>query len=271
MADALSYRAYQRSRYRSVKHTTYFDVYDDLFLPYRDKQITFVEIGVLGGGSLFMWREFFGPKARIIGIDLNPNAKKWESHGFEIYIGSQSDESFWAKFRESVGSIDIVLDDGGHTYEQQIITTEMLLGNIKDGGMLVVEDTHTSYMDGFGPRRYSFVEYTKLMMDKINRRFGGFEQARSEKRVWSIRIYESFVAFLVNSPATLLKSEQTDNGGVDDYAADFRYRDLTATSKIRVMARKFTGLRRIPGFRWLRSSVLAILVNRRFTARRFFQ
>ena len=51
------------------------------------KEITFVEIGILDGGSLFMWRDFFGNKARIIGVDLNPEAKKWEKEGFEIFIG----------------------------------------------------------------------------------------------------------------------------------------------------------------------------------------
>ena len=36
-----------------------------------------------------MWRDYFGKDARIIGIDLNPEAKKWEKHGFEIFIGNQ--------------------------------------------------------------------------------------------------------------------------------------------------------------------------------------
>ena len=83
----LSYKAFIKSPYKSIKHTTYFDVYDELLSKYRNKKITFVEIGVLSGGSLFMWRKFFGRKARIIGIDLNPVAKKWTKHGFEIYIG----------------------------------------------------------------------------------------------------------------------------------------------------------------------------------------
>ena len=77
---------YNKSPYRSIKHTSYFEAYDDLFKQYINKNITFEEIGVLGGGSLFMWRDFFGPNARIIGIDLNPNAKIWESKGFEIFI-----------------------------------------------------------------------------------------------------------------------------------------------------------------------------------------
>ena len=94
-----SYRAYKKSPYKSIKHSSYFPVYDHLFCPYIGKEITFVEIGILGGGSLFMWREFFGENARIIGIDLNPEAKRWEKEGFEIYIGSQSDPHFWEHFK----------------------------------------------------------------------------------------------------------------------------------------------------------------------------
>ena len=105
MKNTLSYQAYLKSPYKSIKHSTYFEIYDELFSRYRNEKITFVEIGVLGGGSLFMWREFFGPQARIIGIDLNPNAKKWEEHGFEIYIGSQSDKDFWSKFINDIGPV----------------------------------------------------------------------------------------------------------------------------------------------------------------------
>ena len=45
-----------------------------------------------------MWKNYFGNKARIIGIDFNPGSKKWEKHGFEIYIGNQSDPKFWKEF-----------------------------------------------------------------------------------------------------------------------------------------------------------------------------
>ena len=66
---------------------------------------------------------FLEKNARIIGIDLNPNAKKWEKEGFEIFIGNQADPDFWKRFKSQVPSIDILLDDGGHTYIQQIVTT----------------------------------------------------------------------------------------------------------------------------------------------------
>ena len=227
MEDTLSYKSYLKSPIRSIKHSTYFDTYDDLFSRYRNKEITFVEIGVAAGGSLFMWRDFFGTKARIIGIDFNPNAKIWEKDGFEIFIGSQSDESFWQDFIKKVGAVDIVLDDGGHTFEQQIITTELLLDNIKDDGVLVVEDTHTSYMDGFGNKRFSFSSYVSNFIDRINQRFGKFDSSYADNRVWSIQIYESIVAFHINRKASNLKSTNVDNNGGSEYIAkDYRYFDI---------------------------------------------
>jgi hypothetical protein len=49
----------------------YFDVYHNHFNRFRGKNITFLEIGVSQGGSLQMWRKYFGPQAKIYGIDIN--------------------------------------------------------------------------------------------------------------------------------------------------------------------------------------------------------
>ena len=271
MRTTLSYRCFKDSPYRSVKHTSYFDTYDDLFARYRGKEITFVEIGVLHGGSLFMWREFFGSQARIIGIDLNPNAKKWRSEGFEIYIGSQSDRTFWNDFIREVGSIDVLLDDGGHMYAQQIITSEALLSNINDGGMLVVEDVHTSYMIGFGTHKYSFVEYTKNMIDRINYRSGMIDKQVSENRVWSIRIYESIVAFLVNTEAATLKSESVVNDGVGDDAEDFRYHDDRTAKRLGSLAKRFELFGLVPGMKWVIYRVLSWFLSRDSATKRLFR
>ena len=88
------YQSFLKSPHRSIKHESYFAVYDKLLSKYIDQDITFVEIGILDGGSLFMWRDFLDDRARIIGIEINPAAKKWEEHGFEIFIGSQSNLVF---------------------------------------------------------------------------------------------------------------------------------------------------------------------------------
>lgn len=260
MINSRSYDAYKNSPYRSYKHSTYFDVYDKVFAPYVGKEITFIEIGVLGGGSLFMWREFFGPQARIIGVELNPEAKRWEKEGFEIFIGSQSDPSFWKELTEKVGTVDLVLDDGGHTYEQQIITTECLLPHIRDGGLLVVEDTHTSYMDGFGFRSQTFIKYAMKMVDRINHRFSKLASEFAEKRVWGVSFYESFVVFEVNKQATSVESTVTDNGGRDLQTQDFRHADNRTYERLQKTSKVLSFLKAVPGMRALARLVRALVL-----------
>ena len=139
------YDSWKKSKYYSVKHGNYFEIYEELFSEYIGKKITFVEVGILSGGSLFMWRDYFGENARIIGVELNPVAKKWEKHGFEIFIGDQGSPKFWNDFFKKVGNVDVILDDGSHTYHDQIITLKESIPFINNGGKMVTEDTHSSY------------------------------------------------------------------------------------------------------------------------------
>lgn len=218
------YESYTNSKYLSIKHSSYFQVYEELLLKYVDKELVFVEIGVLNGGSLFMWRDFFGPNARIIGIDFNPIAKKWEEHGFEIFIGNQSDPMFWKEFFALVGSVDIILDDGGHTNEQQIVTSAICIPKINDGGMLIVEDTHASYLRSFGnPSKYSFINWAKSIVDRVNSRFPALEGQQNElsKIVYSLTFFESIVCFNVDRRKSFISSP-TSNGGITSNAEDFR-------------------------------------------------
>lgn len=207
--------SFHNSPIKSVKHSTYFDVYDRLFSKYVDTEFTFIEIGIFQGGSLFMWRDYFGDKARIIGIDINEGAKKWEKDGFEIFIGSQSDPIFWKNLFQEIGNVDVVLDDGGHEFDHQIITTECVIPNINDGGLLLVEDTHTSYMNDFGgPSKNSFISYSKNIIDGINYRYDHFKNKKiNEKQISSVHFYESFVAFHVDRNLCSIDSKWVENNG----------------------------------------------------------
>jgi len=237
--DYQSYKSFIKSPYRSFKNTSYFQVYDDLFGKYRDKPITFVEVGVFHGGSLFMWRDYFGDDARIIGIDLNPAAKKWKEHNFEIFIGDQSDPNFWESFFKQVGPIDILLDDGGHTFEQQIATVHNSLKNINNQGLIVVEDTHTSYMKEFGfPSKFTFVQWAKNIIDHANKRFDGIKGTSSEYNdyIYSINFFESIVCFNIDR-TKCYSSTVINNGGLRESVTDFRYKD-TGLDKIDLLFSK---------------------------------
>jgi|TARA_B110000037_G_C17008750_1_gene460346 hypothetical protein len=180
----------------SLKWDHYFEIYENIFNRFKNKKIIFVEIGVGDGGSLHMWRAFFGKKARIIGIELNPDAKKLEDDGFEIYIGDQSTKEFWYKFYKKIGKIDILLDDGGHRNLQQITSVVESIKNIKNGGMILVEDTCSSYMKkmGFGnPSKYSFINFCNLLVENIHRRNPLVEKKGNifSDKIHSITFYES--------------------------------------------------------------------------------
>lgn len=153
------------------KFLHYFDAYDRHFSRYRGKDVVIMEFGVSHGGSLRMWKEYFGDKARIIGVDINPNCKQLEEDQVEIMIGDQEDREFLRSVAEAVPRIDILIDDGGHSMKQQIHTFEELYPCIVDDGIYLCEDMHTSYWDDFGggyKRSDSFIEYTKNFIDDIN-------------------------------------------------------------------------------------------------------
>jgi len=219
------YDSYIASEYLSIKHTSYFHAYEKLLSPYTGREITFVEVGVFNGGSLFMWRNFFGPKARIIGVEFNPDAKHWESEGFEIHIGDQSDPLFWESFFAAVGSIDVLLDDGGHSNDQQITTVAKSAPHVNDGGLVIVEDTHTSYMAQFGnPSKYSFMNYAFDVVDSVNNRFPTIQSSKNPMAQWvsSVEFLESIVCFHVNRGECFVSTPTTNYGATRD-AVDFRH------------------------------------------------
>ena len=216
---------YESVPYLSIKYDSYFPVYEALLQRYVDCKVTIVEVGVFNGGSLFMWRKFFGPKARIIGIDLNPDAREWEKDGFEIYIGDQSSETFWTELFQKVGKVDVLIDDGGHTNRQQIVTSHYAIQNINDGGVLIVEDVHTNYFREFGnPSRYSFVKFAQRIVDGVNSRAYSLHRtyAQYSSRVYSVSFFESMVAFQIDT-RLCKQSVPTSNNGASRGVTDFRY------------------------------------------------
>lgn len=154
----------------------YFDIYHRHFARFRGRQPTLVEFGVSHGGSLQMWKDYFGEGARIFGIDVDPRCKEVEDEAISIIIGDQEDRDFLRTIPGRTGRIDVLVDDGGHTMSQQIATFEEMFPVVSDTGVYLVEDLHTSYWrtkDGvkFGGglrRRSTFVEYSKRLIDHLN-------------------------------------------------------------------------------------------------------
>ena len=153
------------------KWNHYFDIYERHFSRFRGQEIAVLEIGVYHGGSLQMWKDYFGDKAEIYGLDINPDCKQFEEENIEIFIGSQSDRSFLRELKEKIPKVDILIDDGGHRMDQQIISYEELFDHVKSDGIYLCEDLHTSYWPEFGGgygKPDTFVEYAKKFIDELN-------------------------------------------------------------------------------------------------------
>jgi hypothetical protein len=180
----------------------YFDIYDRHFSPYRGRKVNIVEFGVSQGGSLQMWRDYFGPRATITGVDVDPRCAKLTDKGVNVVIGDQEDRKFLNDLAGRVGEIDIVIDDGGHTMGQQIATFEELWPRVRDGGIFLVEDLHTSYWPKYGggyKRSGTFIEYAKNLIDQQHawhsRDLESFKVDDYTRSIRGMHIYDSVIVF----------------------------------------------------------------------------
>ena len=154
-----------------VKWHHYFEIYHRHFARFRGRSPVVLEIGVFHGGSLEMWHHYFGPGTRIVGIDVIPECRKFENESTMILIGDQADRGFLAEVRSRVPRVDILIDDGGHRMEQQIVSFEELYPHVQPEGVYLCEDLHSSYMAEFGGgyrRAGTFIEYSKALVDRLN-------------------------------------------------------------------------------------------------------
>jgi len=128
----------------------YLPLYDRYFSPWRGKPVRFLEIGVSKGGSLAMWRKWFGPEAVIFGIDINPKCARYNGIDGQVRIGSQADPAFLHAVVREMGGVDVILDDGSHHMEHIRASLACLFPQLTVGGLYMIEDLHTAYFAGYG-------------------------------------------------------------------------------------------------------------------------
>src|ERR1700689_1267873 len=178
----------------------YFPIYERHFKDFVYKPVIFIEIGCGLGGSLQMWKRYFGPHARIIGIDINPECQKFEEDQIEVYIGPQQDPQFLQSLIDDVGTPDIVLDDGSHVMSHILATFQCLYPRVAKNGVYMVEDLHTAYWDDYegGLRKPdTFIELCKNLIDELNADHsrGALPPTEFTKSTFSMHFYDSTVVF----------------------------------------------------------------------------
>jgi len=187
----------------------YFPVYEAHFSRYVNRPLTLLEIGCGEGGSLQMWKRFFGPHAQIVGIDIRPECAEFEEDQIAVRIGDQSDPAFLASIIAEFGKPDIVLDDGSHIMEHVVASFSFLYPHTAQNGLYMVEDLHTAYWDEYGGglrRPGSFIEMCKHLLDELNADWsrGALPPTSFTSATQSMHFYDSVAVF--ERGRTLIKS-----------------------------------------------------------------
>lgn len=185
------------------KWVHYLPLYHKHFEKYRKSasptnKVVILEIGVQNGGSLDLWNKYFGKDNCIIyGVDIDPACASLQRDNITIFIGDQGNKDFLFDLKSKILCPDILIDDGGHTMVQQIITFDIMFDHVKPGGVFLCEDTHTSYWESFGggyKRPSTFMEFSKNLIDSLN----GYHHGKIDNitlQCSGMHFYDSMVFF----------------------------------------------------------------------------
>lgn len=176
----------------------YIPIYDRYFSRFRNSNVRMLEIGVSKGGSLQMWRRYFGTKAIIYGIDINPKSGHYDGPHAQVRIGSQDDEAFLCKVIEEMGGVDIVLDDGSHQMAHIRASLAILFPQLAENGCYMIEDLHTAYLPRFGGRqngRGNFFRDLLPMIDDMHHWYHNMDEktARIGQMLRGLHVHDSIV------------------------------------------------------------------------------
>jgi hypothetical protein len=155
---------------RCHKWRHYFEIYERYLDKFAGSNCTYLEIGVNKGGSLEIMAQYLGSGAKIVGVDVDPKCASPATAPWTIHIGNQADARFLAQVVERSGPFDVIVDDGGHTPDQQITSFFSLFPHLNYGGVYLVEDLHTTFWHGYQDSRYgiNFYDYAKGLVDKLS-------------------------------------------------------------------------------------------------------
>jgi hypothetical protein len=162
------------NRYDSDKNSKFHNYcrqYENLVRDYRTKDVSFLELGVFTGNSLKIWRDVFPHAKCIVGVDINPDCKKYENieNCIFVEIGDATNSNFIEYLTKKYGNFDIILDDASHKNTDVIMSFEYLFPLMKDNGLYIVEDTITYKVPDYINKSYpNQLEYFSGFIPYLN-------------------------------------------------------------------------------------------------------
>ena len=156
-----------------ASYHSYTVMYEPFIAQWRDEPIRLLEIGVLNGSSLLMWDSYFShPRARFVGAGIGDPVMQSQGRARAIKA-DQSREDDLRKLKE-IGPWTVVVDDGSHVPQHQLLTFQRLFPTVVPGGLYIIEDIETSYWKKRGALIYGYPINGKVdMVDMFRRTING--------------------------------------------------------------------------------------------------
>jgi hypothetical protein len=142
-------------KYGSDKAEHGYCPFYEQYLPKNPKKL--LEIGVLQGASIRMWKEYF-PECEIHGLDLFIDNPIPDIHNVVWHKGNQIDYLLLEQLRKE--NFDIVVDDGSHNSRDQMMTFFGLF----NGNQYYIEDLQCCYEEFYRQR----LPYAATALDLFN-------------------------------------------------------------------------------------------------------
>lgn len=125
-----------------IHHHGYNRFYEDYLNKYRKKKFNFLEIGMDYGESMKLWRDYF-KNANIFGLEIQ---QEYKDERINVVKGDQSNIIDLKNLVKITKKCDVILDDGSHVPEHQLISFNYLFEKcLSEGGVYIIEDIETSY------------------------------------------------------------------------------------------------------------------------------
>ena len=111
-----------------------------------------------------MWSSYF-KKAKIIGLDI-VDKSFLNSNRIKTFICDQSNPNEINKITNNI-TFDLIIDDGSHFVDHQLISFKTLFPKINPGGFYIIEDTCGSFMKRLGGDPFLKDETTISFLKKL--------------------------------------------------------------------------------------------------------
>jgi len=133
---------YKTDKWGRHNYTPY---YHRMFKGIRKDVKKVIEIGVAKGRGLRMLRDYF-PNAMVYGAEITKQ-KIFKEDRIEVFECDQSKVGDLTRLLDKTGrDIDIVIDDGSHRPEDQILSALTIMPLLKKDAIYIIEDVHFPHL-----------------------------------------------------------------------------------------------------------------------------